>query len=300
MKTALHSVSYAGVWLGQTTLPVEKVIEKAAKLGYDGVMVVAKRPHASLLDMNAQMRRRLRGLMEDQGVKLAAIAGYNDFCGGLDTPDVPYREMQILYISELAKLAHDLGGDKVRVFTGFERPNVSFDQQWEWCVQGLKESARRASDFGVTLCVQNHHDIAAHYESMFDLLSEIDEPNCKAAFDAWSPALHGTDLAAAVKKMAPFIAHTTVADYVRRPRFKYHPRLVNYEREPEAVRAVPMGEGFIDYLSFMSALKEIGYDGFVAYEMCSVLKGGGGEENLDRCARKFIAWMREQGLVSKA
>jgi sugar phosphate isomerase/epimerase len=162
-------------------------------------------------------------------------------------------------------------------------------------VQGLKEAARRAAEFGVTLCVQNHHDIAAHYESLFDLLTEIDEPNCKAAFDAWSPALHGTDLAAAVHKMAPFIAHTTVADYVRRPRFKYHPRLVNYEREADVLRAVPMGEGFIDYRGFFQALREIGYQGFVGYEMCSVLEGGGSEENLDRCARRFVEWMRAAG-----
>jgi sugar phosphate isomerase/epimerase len=296
MKTALHSVSYAGVWIGQTALPVEKVVEKAAALGYDGVMFVAKRPHASVLDVNADARRRLRGLMEDKGVALACIAGYNDFCGGSDTPDVPYREMQVLYLTELARLARDLGGDKVRVFTGFERPNVSFDQQWAWCAQGLKESARRAADFGVTLCVQNHHDVAAHYESMFDLLTEIDEPNCKAAFDAWSPALHGTDLVAAVKKMAAFIAHTTVADYVRRPRFKYHPRLVNYEREADVIRAVPMGKGFIDYRGFFNALKEVGFNGYVGYEMCSVLEGGGSEANLDHCARQFVVWMKEQGL----
>ena len=54
-----------------------------------------------------------------------------------------------------------------------------------------------------------------------------------------------------------------------------------------------MGEGFIDYASFLRTLRDGGYDGFVAYEMCSTLKGGGSEENLDRCARQFIAWMKE-------
>jgi sugar phosphate isomerase/epimerase len=297
MKMALHSVSYAGVWLGQTVLPLEKIIQKAAALGYEGVMVMAKRPHASLLDMSADARRRLRGLLEDSGVQLAAVAGYNDFCGGAETPDVPYREMQIYYIGELARLAHDLGCDKVRVFTGFEQPGTSYDQQWAWCVQSLREAARRAAEFGVTLCVQNHHDVAVDYESLFDLLTEIDEPNCKAAFDAWSPALQGTDLVAAVRKMAPFIAHTTVADYVRRPRYKYVPRLVNYEAEPDVIRAVPMGEGFIDYQAFFKALQEVGYTGFVGYEMCSSLAGGGGEENLDQCARHFLSWMRERGFA---
>ncbi|MCC6445720.1 MAG: sugar phosphate isomerase/epimerase [Armatimonadetes bacterium] len=297
MKTALHSVSYAGVWPGQARLPVEAVIEKASAFGYDGVMLVAKRPHASLLDMGPDPRKRLRALMEDKGVALAAVAGYNDFCGGSDTPDVPYREMQILYIAELARLARDLGGGLVRVFTGFERPSLSYDLQWGWCVESLRESARRAAQWGVTLCVQNHHDIAAHHESLYDLLTEVGETNCKAAFDAWSPALQGADLGAAVRKMGPFIAHTTVADYVRRSRFAYRPRLVNYAPEADIVRAVPMGEGFVDYRAFFTALNEVGYYGYVGYEMCSALEGGGGEENLDRCARRFLAWMKEQGFA---
>jgi sugar phosphate isomerase/epimerase len=54
---------------------------------------------------------------------------------------------------------------------------------------------------------------------------------------------------------------------------------------------VPMGEGFIDYRGFFAALREAGYNGTVAYEMCSPLRGGGGEENLDRCARRFLEYM---------
>jgi sugar phosphate isomerase/epimerase len=148
-----------------------------------------------------------------------------------------------------------------------------------------------ALPFGVTVGVQNHHDTAVHHDSLFDMLEEIGEPNCKAMFDAWAPALHGADLVAAVRKMAPYIVHTTVADYVRRQRFRYQPPLVNYTRETDAVRAVPMGEGFIDYAAFFGALKETGYAGSVAYEMCSPLHGGGSEENLDRCARQFLQYM---------
>src|SRR5207302_5043931 len=104
-----------------------------------------------------------------------------------------------------------------------------------------------AADVGVTLGVQNHHDVAVHWESLLDLLADIDEPNCRASFDAWAPALQGCDLVAAAKKLAPLTVHTTVADYVRRPRFRYQPPLVNYVREADAIRAVRMGDGFIDY-----------------------------------------------------
>jgi sugar phosphate isomerase/epimerase len=52
-----------------------------------------------------------------------------------------------------------------------------------------------------------------------------------------------------------------------------------------------MGEGLIDYRGFFQALREVGYRGYVAYEMCSPLRGGGSEANLDRCARQFLQYL---------
>jgi len=291
-KNVLHSVSYAGVWPGQARLTLDAFVEKAAKLGFDGVMLMAKRPHLSLLDFDVMARKRLRDKLAKLGLQAVCIAGYTDFCLGSERPEIPTREMQILHVTELARLARDLNCKLIRVFTGYSREGVSLDQSWSWCVDSLRECARRAAEFGVTIGVQNHHDTAAHFESLFDMLEEIGEPNCKAMFDAWSPALHGSDLPAAVKKMAPHMVHTTVADYVRRPRFSYVPNLVNYVRETDSIRAVPMGEGFIDYKSFFAALKKAGYSGAVAYEMCSPLRGGGSEANLDGCAKKFLDYMR--------
>ncbi|MGI8912218.1 MAG: sugar phosphate isomerase/epimerase family protein [Chloroflexota bacterium] len=302
MQLALHSVSYAGVWPGQTRLPVEAVLDKAVQCGYQGVMLVAKRPHVSPLDMDGEARRRLRDGIEQRGLRLAALAGYTDFCAGHDRPDVPLREMQILYVTELAKLTRDLGGNLVRIFTGFEKPGLPYDTQWGWCVEAIGECARRAADYGVTVGVQNHHDLGGHYESMLDLLRTVDHPNCRACFDAWSVALQGADLATAARALAPYTAYTTVADYVRRPRFAYQPGVVNYQREPDLVRAVPMGEGFIDYRAFLDGLRAGGYpdDGWVAYEMCSPLAGGGSEENLDRYARRFVSWMQENSFHAPA
>jgi sugar phosphate isomerase/epimerase len=290
-KPTLHSVSYAGVWPGQARLTLDDFLERARRLGFETVMLMTKRPHLSPLDFDADARGRLRDRVAGLGLRVVCLAGYNDFCMGADRPDVPSREMQVLYLRELCRLAADLGCPLVRVFTGFNHAAASYDQQWGWCVASLKECARFAVDVGVTLAVQNHHDVACHFESLRDLLDEVDSPACKAAFDAWSPALHGSDLAAGVRLLGPHIVHTTVADYVRRPRFHYLQPLVNYARETDAIRAVPPGEGFIDYAGFFRALREVGYRGHVAYEMCSPLRGGGGEENLDRCARGFLKWI---------
>jgi sugar phosphate isomerase/epimerase len=290
LQAALHSVSYAGFW-GQARLSLEDFLERARSLGFGAVMLMAKRPHLSVLDFDETAGKRLRDRVERLGLKVACLAGYTDFGLGGERPDIPTREMQILHVRELCRQAHDLGCPLVRVFTGFPSGGASYDQLWNACATSLRECARLAAAFGVTIGVQNHHDLAVHHESLFDLLEEIGEPNCKAMFDAWAPALQGVDLVTAVKKMAPYLVHTTVADYVPRPRFRYDPSLVNYVPEPAAVRAVPMGEGFIDYPSFFRALREIGYKGYVAYEMCSPLRGGGSEQNLDRCARRFLEYM---------
>jgi L-ribulose-5-phosphate 3-epimerase len=300
LTPVLHSVSYAGVWRGQSQLNVDQFLLKAKELGYSHIELMAKRPHVSPLDYDAEARKKLKARIQELGLKLVCLAGYPDFTASADKPGIPSAEMNAVYVGELAKLARDLDTPFVRVFTGYERPGIPIDAQWGIVVQGLKLASRKAAEYGITLVVQNHHDIAIHPEATFWLIKEINEPNCKAAFDAWSPALQGVngkELADAVRKMAPYTIYTTVADYVKHPRAKFDATLTNYVKQEDIVRAVPVGEGFIDYKSFFQALKDSGYKGYVAYEMCEVLDGGGSIENLDKTARKFLDYLRE---VSKS
>ncbi len=296
VKTCLHSVSYAGFWRGQAQLSVDDFLVKAKELGFDGVMLVAKRPHVSPLDYDEAARRKLKARIEELGLELVALAGYTDFTAGADKPGIPNVEIQAAYVGELAKLARDLGTNMVRIFTGYEREGIPFDRQYAMVAEGLKLAGKQAARYGVTLAVQNHHDIALHHDAMHWLLSEVNLPNVKAGWDAWSPTLEGLtseELRQSVLKMKPFIVHTIVADYVRLPRFQYEHELTNYIRHKEVIRMVPVGEGFIDYRTFIGALKEIGYQGYIAYEMCEVLEGGGAIENLDRAARIFLEYVRQ-------
>lgn len=303
-KLCLHTVSYAGFWRGQARLELEAVLRKAKELGYDGVELMAKRPHASVLDYRDDDYKRLREIVDKVGIQVAIIAGYPDLTAGIDRPMAPFLEIQVLYLTELAKMARALDCPLVRVFTGFERPGISYDAQWEACVRGMKEAAKRAADYGVTLVVQNHHDIACHSDAMLWFLEEVAEPNCKAAFDAWAPYLHGMrgeEIRTAVRKLAPYIVHTTCADYVAIPRVEYNVPMNSFRFPSEpAYWAVPMGEGVIDYATFFQALQEIGYRGWVAYEMCSPIRGGGSLENLDKAAKVFLRYMREEKWRKKA
>jgi len=296
VKTCLHSVSYMGVWRGQATLTVDQFLVKAKELGYDGVMLAAKKPHVSLADYDDAARQKLRARIKELGLELVCLAGYTDFTAGVDKGGIPNVEIQAAYVGELARLARDLDTKMVRVFTGYERPDIPYDKQYAMVVEGLQMAGKYAAKYGVTLAVQNHHDIALHHDAMKWLLDEVNLPNVKAAFDCWSPTLEGLspeEIKKAVRTMKPYLVHTTTADYKKLPRFKYEHHQTNYVPLLTQMRAAPMGQGFLDYKTFIRALKEIGYRGYIAYEMCEVLEGGGSIANLDRCAKTFLEYVKQ-------
>jgi sugar phosphate isomerase/epimerase len=296
MKLGLFSVSYAGFW-GQQKLEVPAFIAKAAELGYDAIMLAGKRPHLSPLDARPDRIASIKASLEQHKIACGVVAGYTDLAPPR-AAEVPFLEMQIAYVESLARVAAALGASVVRVFSAYEVDGCSPHAIWDGAVKALREMCDRAVPHGVTIAVQNHHDLGVHSDVLLELLTDVDRPNCKAGFDAWSPALCGENLYDAARKMAPHAVMTTNADYVRLPRFHYQPDLVSYRRaEPDFVRAVTFGEGFIDYEAFFQGLRDGGFDGFANYEMCSPIRGGGTLENLDASAARYVQWMHEHALT---
>ena len=290
MVPTLFSVSYAGLW-GQCRLDLKAFLARAGALGYGAVELMGKRPHLSILDGEGDCLDDLRDAAAASGVAIATIAGYTNFTMGRDT-EVPALEMQVAYVRQLARRARRLDARVLRIFTGYLSQEDGFQRDWDLCVRAVRECAVVAADHGVILGVQNHHDVGVGVDSFVEFLDEVDHPSCRAMFDPWAPALHGEDLKSCARRLAPRMVQTTLADYVRLPRYRYEPGLVNYRRLTDAVRAVPLGEGFVDLEGFFAGLAEGGFNGYVAYEMCSPVRGGGSEENLDRTARASLETIR--------
>lgn len=292
----LFSISYGGLW-GQAALDLPEFVRHAAALGYRRVMLAGKRPHLSPLDYDERAVEALRDVLRETGVQAAVVAAYVDLAGG-PAAEVPYQELQIAYVERLTRLGAALGAKIVRVFTAYEADGRPSTILWNSTVRALQEMCDRAAPSGVTIALQNHHDLAVATPALLELLNDVSRPNCKLGFDAWSPALRGENLYEAARAAAPHTAITTNADYVRFDRFAYRPELVNYEpRGPALVRAVPFGDGFIDYDAFFAGLRDGGFRGPATYEMCSPLRGGGTRENLDRCARRYLTWLANHDYV---
>jgi sugar phosphate isomerase/epimerase len=289
-------VSYAGFW-GQTSLPLIEFIARAGKLGFASVMIAGKRPHFSPLDAGPERLELVQAALHEADVSCDVIAAYTNLAPG-PAAEVPDAELQIAYIESLARIAREVGTKVIRIFTAYDAAGSDPTALWRRVVAIVREMCDRAAAHGVTIAIQNHHDLALDTDALLGLLAEIDQPNCKLGFDAWSPALRGEDLFAAAKKAAPHTVITTNADYIRVPRYRYRPELVNYERlMPDLAQAVPFGTGFIDYAEFFRGLREGGFNGIATYEICSPIRGGGTLGNLDACASQYLAWMRENRLL---
>ena len=299
MKPSLFSVSYAGFW-GQASLRLPEFIERAARMGYSSVMLAGKRPHLSALDVRGEQLDALRRALDSSGIQCDVVAGYTNLMPA-SAAEVPFIEMQIAYVETLARMGAHLGARIVRIFTAYESDQQDIQASWQRVVGAVREMCDRVGPLGATIAIQNHHDMGLHTDALLDLLCEINRPNCKLGFDAWSPALRGENIYEAARKAAPHTALTTNADYIRVPRFRYRPEFVNYERQsPDWVRAVGFGTGFIDYENFFRGLREGGFNGVAVYEMCSPIAGGGSVENLDAKARAYLDWMREHAFTTRA
>jgi len=284
MIPSLFSVSYAGLW-GQHRLDTKNFIKKAAKLGYTAVQIACKKPHIDFNYISDKELNEINVVAKKNKIDIHTIAAYNDFTSGKGSLGTPFVDMQIGYIKTACKIAKKLKAKQVRIFSGYFYDTDNYMEEWTKCVKAVRECAAVAEDYGVFLGLQNHHDVGVSSESYIEFLADVNHPNCKAMFDPWAPAIHGDDLRAVGKKLAPLMIQTTLADYIKLRRFTYQPGIVNYKQLPEIIKAVPVGCGFIDNKAFFEGLKEGGFNGYVVYEMCSPLKGGGTEANLDKTAK---------------
>jgi len=291
MKLALHSVTYSGIaYKGQCSLSLEKNISKAAELGFDAIHLMAKRPHVSPLDLDKEAQEHIKRLVKSKQLEISCLAAYNDFAD----PSPYRREVELYYLKGVIGLANSLGVKIVRIFAsgmGSMHLGASYAQQWNWIADGIREAAKCAEEYGIILALQNHSPIMQSYKSVLAMIKEVNSESLKVALDAQLLTLANEPCAEAVREVGDLIAYSTCGDNIIKPG--------PFERTPAGIRRletwemVPLGEGQVDWKPFIGALKEVGYDNFLAYEICGPIVGGGQENNLDLSVRKSVEYLRK-------
>ncbi len=305
VKIGLYSITYLGVWYRGDALTVEQVIQRARKFGYQGVEIDGKRPHGNPLDMPKSRCQRLRKLANDEGIEIYAVAGNNDF----SSPIPEHRESQLVYARELIQMTANLGAKVMRVFLawpgvtmvpeGGSRYDIaqavwkqvhqefSEEQTWEWCRQGLVETARYAGDAGVTLALQNHVPVIKGYKDCLRMVKDVGSPHLKICFDARLE--HTMDDAAIQKAVVEIGPLQTLWHYGG-----------EYDRAPDGT--IKQSGHDEHCLAEMLGLFEIGYRGYAGFELCHPLPKVNGQtvgiDFVDKNAQLAAEYMR--GILAEA
>lgn len=306
MKIGLYSITYLGLWYRGRALTMEEVIARAREYGYEGVEIDGKRPHGNPLDLPRPRCADLRSRAHDAGVEIYAVAANNDF----SSPIPEQRESQLSYVRELIRMTADLGAKTLRVFAGWPGVTVSADggqyiharrvwreahlgiadeQTWAWCRDGLIESARWAGEHGVTLALQNHPPVTMNPGDMLRMIRDVDSPFVKACLDAPLAARQGvTSMQAAARDVGPLqvLSHFG-GEYERADDGSVR----GYDRNPD-MTLTPLTY----YADFAVGMSEIGYEGYIGYELCHPLPKVNGQtvgiEFADTNARLAAEYMR--------
>ena len=298
MKVGLYSITYLGVWYRGEALTLEALVRQAKEYGYDGVEIDGKRPHGNPLDMPVDRCKELRKLADGEGIDIYAVAANNDF----SSPIPEHRECQLVTMRELIRMTADLGTKRLRVFLAWPgvtrhpllgRYNVSrrvwqqmhkdfsAEETWAWCREGLVESARYAGEFGITLALQNHSPVTESYHDMLRMIREVDSPCVKACLDA--PLLKDKS-ESATRQAALDVGSLQALSHFGG----------EYGRDADGRAFVEKGPKNLP--AFVRAMREIGYDGYLGYELCHPLPVVDGQtvgrEFADKNAKLAAEYMR--------
>ena len=308
MKIGLYSITYLGLWYRGEALTLPEMIARAKRYGYDGIEIDGKRPHGNPLDWPAVRCRDLRSRADGEGIDIYAVAANNDFSNPV--PEV--REAQICYMRELIRMTADLGAPVLRVFLAWwgitRHPQLatydiaegywpivhekfSVEEMWSWCREALIECAGYAEDAGVTLALQNHKPLIKDHNDILRMQAEVASPHLKLCLDA---PLMPDRSASGIRTGAKAVGSLQVLTHFGG----------EFERRPDgSVRGFERNDGVVGeetnryYRDFVRSMNEIGYDGYIGYELCHQLPVANGQtvgiEYADHNAELAAQFMRD-------
>lgn len=270
IKLGLYSITFLGAWYKGAALSLEEMIKRAKEYGYTGIEIDGKRPHGNPLDWPTQRCKELRKVADGSGIDIYGVAGNND----LSSPIPEHRECQIVYIKNLIRMTSDLGAKTLRMFMGW--PGVTLHPQlaqydiardiwnythakfteeetWSWVREGLTECSKYAAEAGVILALQNHKPVVKDYPDVLRMVKEVGSPNLKVSLDV--PIMDDKS-PENIHKAAQAVGNLQVLSHFGG----------EYERGKDGK---VIGEVY--YRPFVQAMHEIGYSGYMSYELCHPL-----------------------------
>ena len=222
--------------------PIERTIARLGQLGYDGIEISGE---PALHDV-----ARVRGLLEEHGIECWGAVTLMTVGRDLLHEDSYVRLGSVAYVKDCLTLVSELGGRILSVVpstVGKVTPMGSAADEWNWCVESLRECQAHAERVGVRIGLEPLNRFETYFlnnaEQALALADEVGG-DCGVALDMFHMNIEEPDWAAAVRACGDRLVDFHVADNTR----------------------MPPGQGSVDWTAVVRELAGIGYDGHLTVE----------------------------------
>jgi len=253
-----------GVIIDSFRTDTRTAIQKAAALGADGIQMYSTRGDNCPEILTPEKRRELLDFVKSHGLRFSALCG--DLGKGFGNPEL--NPELIEKSKRILDLAKDLETDVVTTHIGVV-PEDPTHPRYGIMQEACFELSRYADSVGAHFAIETGPETSANLKRFLDGLHStgvavnLDPANLVMVV--------GDDPVEAVHNLKDYIVHTHAKDGVMlqktNPEYIYHVTPKPEEiKDVKFFREVPLGEGGVNFKTYLQALDEIGYRGFLTIE----------------------------------
>lgn len=251
-----------GVMLDSFRTDFPTALKTASSLGAKGIQVYATSGEMAPENMTAEKRREFLKSVKDQGLVISALCG--DLGKGFSNPEL--NPELIEKSKRILDLAKDLETDVVTTHIGVVPANAS-DPIYSIMQEACGQLAEYADQLKAHFAVETGPEPAKVLKGFLDSLSStgvavnLDPANFVM--------VTGDDPVQAVYTLKDYIVHTHAKDGKKLTKVDAKELYSKEEAEMLADASyieLPLGEGNVDFVNYLKALNEIGFQGFLTIE----------------------------------
>jgi len=227
--------------------PIEVTIRRLAEYGYETIEISGEPEKYNTKDVAK--------LLKEHKVKCWGSVSLMFTGRDLIHADEQVRQDSIKYLKGCITMVKELEGRIMTVVpseVGKVKAMASPDEEWNWCVQGLKEVYGHSEREGVKIGLEPLNRFETNFLNRHDqalMLAEAVGPNCGVCLDVFHLNIEEADMFAAIRGTGRKLVDFHVADNNR----------------------MPAGMGAVDWTKVVSTLKDAGYDGALTVEHVAVI-----------------------------
>lgn len=251
-----------GAMLESFRKPIPEAIKAASSLYISGVQIYATNGEISPENMTNESKTKLVSALKAENLSISALCGDlgKGFTNKELNPQLVEKSKRILY------LAKELGTDIVTTHIGVVPEDKEHDR-YKIMQEACYELASYADSISAHFAVETGPETAVVLKGFLDSL------NSKGVGVNLDPAnfvmVTGDDPVKAVHTLKDYIVHTHAKDGVQH--FYKAPEIIYGVMSEEVPTSssfaeVPLGTGSVDFKSYLKALEDIGYTGYLTIE----------------------------------